>query len=136
MLCSIRYDKYLEQGPHEVNFVSTILNPLALPVKIVWKAVSTLEVSRAEVSINDNPFSAVKVEFSSEFSQEQIKICKGEVHTRKCLSFFSRYSTKMLQIALITNQHNNNIRIRMVTQFFKPSRYVYISRMLRDVVNE
>lgn len=31
---------------------------LCIPVRIVWKAPSTLEASSAEVSMNDNPFSA------------------------------------------------------------------------------
>ena len=32
-----------------------------VPVKILWKAPSTFEASKAEVSMNDNPFSAIQI---------------------------------------------------------------------------
>ena len=42
-----------------------------LPVRILWKAVSTLVESRAEVSINDKPFlSTIKTKLSIIFCGE------------------------------------------------------------------
>lgn len=42
----------------------------------------------------------------------------------------------MLQIALISHQHNHNIAIRMIPQLLQPPRHVLIRLVLRDVVHE
>lgn len=42
----------------------------------------------------------------------------------------------MPQIALIADEHNHNIRIRMIPQFLQPSRHVLVGAVLADVVDE
>lgn len=40
----------------------------------------------------------------------------------------------MPQIALVTNQHDNDVAISMVPKLLKPARDVLVSHVLRDVV--
>ena len=42
----------------------------------------------------------------------------------------------MPQIALISNQHYDNVRISMVPQLFQPTLYILICLMLADIVDE
>lgn len=42
----------------------------------------------------------------------------------------------MTQIAFISYQHNDNVGIRMITEFFQPSRDIVISLMLADIVDK
>lgn len=42
----------------------------------------------------------------------------------------------MPQIALVTHQHNHNIRVRMIPQLLQPSRHVLVRLVLRDIVDE
>jgi len=40
------------------------------------------------------------------------------------------------QITLVSNQHNHNVRIGMVSQLFQPSRHVVVCLVFANVVNE
>ena len=42
----------------------------------------------------------------------------------------------MPQIALVSHQHDDDIRVGMVSQFFEPSRHILIGLVLADVVDE
>jgi hypothetical protein len=42
----------------------------------------------------------------------------------------------MLQIALISNQHNHNIAVRMIPQLLQPSRHILVGLVLADIVDE
>ena len=42
----------------------------------------------------------------------------------------------MPQIALVTHQHNDNVRVSMIPQLFQPARDVLIGLVLGDVVDE
>ena len=42
----------------------------------------------------------------------------------------------MSQIALVTNKHNNNIRVGMVSELLQPAVDVLVSLVLADIVNE
>ena len=42
----------------------------------------------------------------------------------------------MLEIALVSDQHDHNVRIRMVTEFLQPAMHVLVCRMLGNVVDK
>ena len=42
----------------------------------------------------------------------------------------------MSQIALISNQHDDNVTIRMVPQLFQPPRNIVVRLMLADIVDK
>ena len=42
----------------------------------------------------------------------------------------------MSQITLVTDQHYDNVRVRMITEFFQPPRYVIVCLVLADVVDK
>lgn len=42
----------------------------------------------------------------------------------------------MPQIALVSNQHDDDVGVGMVTQLLQPPRYVLVSLVLADVVDE
>ncbi len=42
----------------------------------------------------------------------------------------------MPQIALVSHQHDHDVRIRMVSQFLQPSGDVLVRRMLADVIDK
>ena len=100
------------------------------PVRMVWKADSTFEASSADVSINDRPFSAV-----SSGQKEKGKTTKLK-RTRKRLCLLCRNGPQMLQIALVPDEHDDDVGVGVVTKFLQPPCYVDIGRMLCDVINE
>lgn len=93
-----------------------------------WKADSTFDASKAEVSMNESPFSAVPT-FSYHSHLRVISIL-----TRKLLRLICRHCPQMLQVALVSNKHNNNIGIRMISQLLEPSRHVLVGLVLGNVV--
>lgn len=42
----------------------------------------------------------------------------------------------MLQIALVTNKHDDDVRIGVISQLLQPSRNVRVRRVLGDIVHE
>jgi len=62
---------------------------------------------------------------------ERQAVFSGEV-----LRFFSRNCPQVLQIALISNQHDHNVGIGMITQFLQPPLDVDVCCMLGDIVYE
>lgn len=42
----------------------------------------------------------------------------------------------MPQITLISNQHNDNIGIRVIPQFFQPPLHILICLVLADIINQ
>ena len=42
----------------------------------------------------------------------------------------------MLQIALVADEHDDDVRVCVVTELLEPPRHVHIRRMLRDVVDK
>src|ERR1700677_2644545 len=103
-----------------------------MSVRIVWNADSTFDASSADVSINDSPFSAVHV-----FSQLKFTLRGTEKkRTRESFRFLGRHSTKVLQIALVADKHDNDVRVCVVAQLLQPARNVYVRPVFCDVVNE
>lgn len=101
-----------------------------------WKADSTLDASSADVSMNDNPFSAKTNErhLLRRILDPRVKTIKKR--TCKNLRFLRWYSAQVFQIALVTNQHNDNVGIGMVAQLLQPSCDVYVRCMLCNVVHK
>lgn len=54
--------------------------------------------------------------------------------TCKLLRLLCRHRTQVSQIALVSNQHDNNVGICVITQFFQPSSHVLVCRVLCDIV--
>jgi hypothetical protein len=94
-----------------------------VPVRIFWKASSTLEASNADVSMNDNPFSA-------DVSQLNAR------HTGKGFCFFCGDGSEMSQIGLVADQHDDNVGICMITKLFEPAYNILIGNMLGNIVHE
>lgn len=42
----------------------------------------------------------------------------------------------MLQVALVANEHNNNVRIGMVAEFLEPAGNVGVRRVLGNIIDE
>lgn len=93
-----------------------------------WKADSTFDASKAEVSMNESPFSAIPT-FSYHDHLGVILTL-----TRKLLRLICRHRPQMLQVTLVSNKHNNNIGVRMISQFLEPSRHVLVGLVLGNVV--
>ncbi len=56
--------------------------------------------------------------------------------TGKLLRLFRRYRPQMPQIALISHQHNHNIRIGMIPQLFQPPLHILVRLMLADIIHQ
>lgn len=93
-----------------------------------WKADSTFDASKAEVSMNESPFSAIPT-FSYHDHLGVILTL-----TRKLLRLICRHRPQMLQVTLVSNKHNNNIGVRMISQFLEPSRHVLVGLVLGNIV--
>ena len=42
----------------------------------------------------------------------------------------------MLQIALVADEHDDDVRVRVVAELLQPPCYVHVRRMLGDVIDE
>jgi hypothetical protein len=60
---------------------------------------------------------------------------REQERTSEGFRFLSRHGTKVLKIALVANQHDDNVRVCVVAQLFEPARNVYVRGVLCDVVN-
>lgn len=56
--------------------------------------------------------------------------------TCKLLGIFCRHSTQVSQITLVSNEHDDNVGIGMVTELLQPPVDIVIGLVLADVVNE
>ena len=101
---------------------------------MVWNAASTFEASSADVSMNVKPFAALRhiiictmiPQFESSFG----------IHTCKCLCLICWHSSQVLQIAFVTDEHDNDIRIGVISELLQPPRHVDVGSMFRDVIDE
>lgn len=57
-------------------------------------------------------------------------------HTGKLFSLLRRYRPQMPQIALVSNEHDDNVGVSMVSQLLQPPSDVVISLVFADVVDE
>lgn len=96
-----------------------------------WNASSTLLASRADVSMKDRWFSPVAK------SQHRHRVFVGRPSlTCERLGLLGWHSPQMSQIALVSHQHDDDVRIGVVPQLFKPSCDVLVCLMLADVVDK
>ena len=56
--------------------------------------------------------------------------------TSKCFRLVSGHSPEVSQIALVTDEHNDNVAVSVVTELLEPSRDVDVSGVLGNIVNE
>ncbi len=56
--------------------------------------------------------------------------------TCETLSLRRRHRPQMFQIALVPNQHDDDVGVRMVSQFLEPPSDVGVGRMLGDIIDE
>lgn len=57
-------------------------------------------------------------------------------HTCKCLGLLGGHRAQVSQIALVTDQHDHNVGIGMVSEFFQPPRDVLVCLVLANVVHQ
>lgn len=58
------------------------------------------------------------------------------VLARECLCLFRRNSPEMLQIALVSHEHNNNVTVGVIPEFLEPSLHILIRLTLADIINK
>lgn len=108
----------------------------SLPVRMFWKASSTLLASRADVSIKERWFSPSREYISQSVGTRLGSAQVVERHTRKGLGLFRWDRTEMPQIALVSHQHDDDVGISMVPELFQPSCHVFVGLVFADVVDE
>ena len=55
-------------------------------------------------------------------------------HTSKLLRFLRRHCPQVLQIALVSHQHDDNVCISVISQLFQPPLNIFVRLMLADVI--
>lgn len=80
--------------------------------------------------MNDNSFSPAATHQSNPTAPSHARL------TRKTLCLFRRDSSQVLEVALVANKHDRNVRVGMVPKFLQPPRHVDVRGMLRDIVHQ
>lgn len=93
-----------------------------------WKANSTLLASKADVSMNERLFSPRQDQQSQPDTMSTL--------TGKLLGFLCGHSAQVSQITLVSNQHDDNVCIGMISKLFQPSRDIVVGLVFADVVDE
>jgi hypothetical protein len=114
------------------------------PVKIVWNAFSTFDASRADVSMLSKvlPVSPARKNeepprTTGEEKEKWIRNSQAQpVVLREQLRLLRRDRPQVPQIALVTNEHNDDVRVGVVPQLLEPAEDVDVGRVLGDVVDE
>lgn len=63
-------------------------------------------------------------------------VSRGSTRTGKLLGLLGGDCTEVSQIALVTNQHDHNIRVSVVTQLLQPPVDIVVGLVLADIVDE
>lgn len=58
------------------------------------------------------------------------------VHTRKLLGLLRRHSPEMPQIALVSDQHDDDVRVSVVAKLLQPPSHILVRLVLADVIDE
>lgn len=104
------------------------------PVRIVWNADSTFEASRAEVSILLSQNVSGKEHLVGSKAPGNAQAEAVLLTEQFCL--FSRHGPEVPQIALVADEHDDDLGVGVVAQFLEPSEDVDVGRVLGDVVHE
>lgn len=56
--------------------------------------------------------------------------------TCKCLGLLGGHGAQVLQITLVSNEHNDDIRVCVITQLLEPPGDVHVGGVLGDIVHE
>ena len=99
------------------------------PVKMFWNASSTLLASSAEVSMNERLLSPIRSQMG------HLQVCCDSL-TCELFCFFGGNSPEMSQITLITNEHDDDIRIGVIPEFLQPAGDIVIGLMFADIVDQ
>ena len=116
-------------------------------MRIFWKASSTFEASKAEVSINIRPFSAEhcqrkkgkrkkKKEKKSAFRNTTENAQREEGNTGKLLGLLSGNGSQVPQIALVSHKHDHDVGICVVTKLLQPPGHVLVGLVFCDVIHQ
>lgn len=105
------------------------------PVRMFWKASSTLLASSAEVSMKERLFSPDK-SVSQPRLGTRVTVKKQQEHTSKLLRILRGHSPQMSQIALVTDQHDDDVGVGVVPQFLQPPVDIIVGLVLADIVYE
>jgi len=73
--------------------------------------------------------------FSPEHVSLMLDVEKLVKHTCELFSLVRGHSSQVSQVALVSNKHDDNIRISMISKLFQPSCHIVICLMLADVVD-
>lgn len=113
------------------------------PVRMVWNAVSTLDASSAEVSIlfprgtrQRTPFPANQKKNNASGRCERTASQGQAVLLRKEFCLFGRDGAQVPQIALVADEHDDNLGIGVITEFLEPAEDVDVGGVFRNVVHE
>lgn len=105
-----------------------------------WNACSTLDASNAEVSIKERLFSAVGIE---RISYQRVSPPQAEhfkeyavLPTSKCLGLLCRDSAEVPQIALVADEHDDNVTVGVVSELLQPAADIDVCGVLSDIVDE
>lgn len=88
-----------------------------VPVRMFWNASSTLLASRAEVSMKDRWFSPGRGERERGSGSALVRALAPKsvfIRTCKSLGLLGGYGPQVPQIALVSHQHDDNVRVGMV----------------------
>ena len=61
---------------------------------------------------------------------------RADSRTSKGFGLLSRHRAQVLQVALVPDEHDDDIRVCVVAQLLEPARHVHVCRMLGDIVYE
>lgn len=115
------------------------------PVRMVWNAVSTLDASSAEVSIlfpkggssaSPVPNDQRQNDASGKTAKKRASSQGQAVLLRKEFCLLGRDGAQVPQIALVADEHDDNLGIGVVAEFLEPAEDVDVGRVLRNVVHE
>jgi hypothetical protein len=73
--------------------------------------------------------------FSPEHVSLMLDVERVGQHTCELFSLVRGHSSQVSQIALVSNKHDDNIRVSMISKFLQPSCHIVIRLVLADVVD-
>ena len=57
-------------------------------------------------------------------------------HTCKCLGLIRRYGPKVTEVALVPNQHDDDVAVCVVLQLLQPALSIFVRQVLGDVIDQ
>ena len=105
-----------------------------------WNAFSTFEASKAEVSMLDWGQQVQRFAPSSVIHQpalvSRLNVQAESVLLTESLGLLGRDGAQVPQVALVADEHDDNVRVGMVAELLEPAGDVDVGGVLCDVVDE